>query len=178
MAFRILKTKLTWLPESERPASGEVLVIPANERLWMIAGPGLDIRKAHGKELEIEAVRQGPVEPGRAIATQGSPLGYRLLIHAVVMGQDFMWIPGAGRKAVASLLELARQHKATGMIWYPLYRGTRGRREEPAREMLGALLEGLQEGGGPDGIQMLYSDDEEKKLLHETFVHLLSHPHI
>ncbi len=178
MAFRILRTKLSWTSEGEKPVSGDALVIPANERLWMLAGPGLDMKKEHGKEIEVEAVRQGPAEPGMAVATPGDALGYRMLIHAVVMGQDFLWIPGAGKMAVASSLDIARRQKAAGMVWYPLYRGTRGRREEPAREMLSALLEGLQEGNAPESIQVLYSDDDEKKLLHETFVRLLSQPHI
>ena len=176
MAFRILKTRLDWARESDRPSSGDALVIPANERLWMLAGPGLDIKKEHGKELEVEAVRQGPVEPGTAVATPCQAIGYGILIHAVVMGQDFLWIPGAGKRAVASSLDIACRQKAASMVWYPLYRGTRGRREEPAREMLGALLESLQEGNAPDRIHVLYADEEEKKLLHETFVHLLSHP--
>ena len=61
MSFHIVKSRIAWLPESKKPKSGAALAIPANDHLWMISGPALELKKAHGKELDLEAVRQGTV---------------------------------------------------------------------------------------------------------------------
>jgi hypothetical protein len=174
MAFRILGTRVEWLPEGERPATGDVLVIPANDQLWMLAGPGLDLKKAHGKEIEIDAVRQGPLEAGRVAVTPGSACGYRWLHHAVVMGKDLAWIDGAGRDAAKESIGIAKRASAAGLVFYPLYRGAHGRHERPAREMLAGILEALNEASGIKTVSVLYQGAEEKALLHETFLQLLS----
>jgi hypothetical protein len=176
MAFRILGTRVEWLPEGERPATGDVLVVPANDHLWMLSGPGLDLRKAHGKEIEIEAVRQGPLEAGKVAVTSGTPGGYRWLYHAVVMGQDLEWTEGAGRSAARESITIAKRASASLIVFYPLYRGIRGRRERPAREMLAGLLDGLGEASGIKTVQVLHQGAEEKALLHETFLQLLAAP--
>jgi hypothetical protein len=174
MAFRILGTRVEWLPEGERPAAGDVLVIPANDHLWMLSGPGLDLKKAHGKEIEIEAVRQGPLETGQIAVTAGSPCGYRWLHHAVVMGKDLVWVEGAGRAAARESIGIAKRASAAGIVFFPLYRGVHGRHEQPAREMLAGLLDGLDGVTGIKTVSVLYQSAEEKALLHETFLQLLS----
>lgn len=176
MAFRILGTRVEWLPEGEKPPAGDVLVIPANDHLWMLSGPGLDLRKAHGKEIEIAAVRLGPLEAGKVAATSGAACGYRWLHHAVVVGQDLGWVEGAGRAAARESIALAKRASAASVVFYPLYRGTHGRREQPAREMLAGFLDGLGEVSGIKTISVLYQGAEEKALLHETFLRLLSAP--
>jgi hypothetical protein len=151
-----------------------VLVIPANDHLWMLSGPGLDLRKAHGKEIEIEAVRQGPLEAGKVAVTSGASVGYRGLYHAVVMGQDLEGIEGAGRSAARESITIAKRASAAVIVFYPFYRGIRGRRERPAREMLAGLLDGLGEASGIKTVQVLHQGAEEKVLLHDTFLQLLS----
>jgi hypothetical protein len=177
MAFRILNTRLDWMPEGEKPASGEALVFPANDHLWMLSGPGLELKKSLGKEVELEAVRQGPVEPGALVVTSGEAAGYRLLFHAVVMGQDLQWIRGAGTRAVASVLDRAAREKVSSLHVHPLFRGVHGRREEPAREMLGAFLEGLEAGSTLKSVSILYAGAEEKAFLNDILVRLLAEPH-
>lgn len=174
MAFRILGTRVDWLAEGDRPPTGDVLVIPANDHLWMLSGPGLDLKKAHGKEIEIEAVRLGPLEAGRVAVTPGRLCGYRWLHHAVVMGKDMIWVAGAGRAAARESIEIAKQASAGGVVIHPLYRGVHGRHELPAREMLAGLLDGLGDASGIKTVSVLYQGADEKTLLHETFLQLLS----
>ena len=176
MAFRILGTRVEWLPEAERPATGDVLVIPANDHLWMLSGPGLEIKKKFGKEVELEAVRLGPLQDGEVAVTAASFLGYKALYHAVVMKQDFSWCEGAGRRAIAAALARANRDKVNAMIVYPLWRGAHGRREGPAREMLSGLFEGLTGGSSIRTIHVLHGAADEKALLHETFLQLLASP--
>ncbi len=174
MAFRILGTRVDWLPEAQRPAAGDVLVIPANDHLWMLSGPGLELRKTHGKEVEIDAVRQGPMEAGQVAVTPGSLCGFRWLHHAVVMSKEMTWTEGAGRTAARESLTIASRASAASVVFYPLYRGAHGRHEKPAREMLAGLLDGLDGGSGIQTVTVLYQAAEEKALLHETFLQLLA----
>lgn len=173
MAFRILGTRIEWLAATDLPREGEVLVIPANDHFWMLSGPGLEIKKRFGKEIEIEAVRQGPVEAGVVVATGGAASGYRWIYHAAVMGQDLNWIPGSGETAVRAAIDRAVRDKATSMIFHPLYQGAHGRREGPVREMIAGFLAALAEGSAVKSIQVLYEGAEEKALLQETFLKLL-----
>jgi hypothetical protein len=176
MAFRLYGTRIDWLAETERPRTGEVLVIPANDHLWMLNGPGLELKKAYGKELELEAVRQGPIEPGQVVATDGRALGFRALYHAAVMGQDAAWIEGAGGTAMAAAIDRAIREKAVELVCYPLYRGAHGRKEAPAREMLAGLFGAVREGIPLKQIRVLYLTADEKTMLHEIFLRLLSRP--
>jgi hypothetical protein len=163
-----------WLPEEKRPANADGLAIPANDHLWMVSGPGLELKKSLGKEFELEAVRQGPLAPGSVAATSGEPCGFRFLYHAVVMGQDLAWIPGAGETAARALIERATRDKAGAIVVYPFYRGAHGRREEPAREMLRGFLRALQEPTAVRSLTVLYAQADEKGLLQEAFTRLLS----
>ena len=173
MSFHIVDTRITWILESKRPKTGQILVIPANDHLWMGSGPGLELKKELGKEFELEAVRLGPVAPGDVVATSGAPVGFQLLMHAAVMGQDLKWVEGSGRKAVAGILALATKKKMTEILSYPLYRGTHGDRMEPVREMLGAYMEILEEGSSVKTVSILAADDEERALLQDIFLQLL-----
>ncbi len=178
MAFRILQTRLEWKPEAEEPASHEILVIPANDRLWMLSGPGLEIKKRFGKEIEAEAARQGPVAPGEIVSTPGGKTGYTRLYHAVVMGQDQHWIPGAGEHAIVAACVQADREKAASMVVHPLYRGVHGKREAAAQEMLAGFLSSLEKGTTLRVVSILWGQPDEKEMLHQMFLHLLGHSRI
>jgi O-acetyl-ADP-ribose deacetylase len=60
----------------------------ANDHLWMGAGVAGAIKRAGGEEIEQEAVAQGPIAVGDAVATGGGRLKARHVIHGAVMGQD------------------------------------------------------------------------------------------
>lgn len=174
MAFHIVNSRLTWLPESKKPKTGAILALPANDHLWMISGPGLEVKKAVGKELELEAVRLGPVAPGELVWTSGDACGYRFLAHAAVMGQDLRWQVGAGAAAAKNLLRGAAERKIDEIVTYPFYRGAHGSRLDAAREMLGAFLGAMETGIPVKSVIVLVADDEEQRFLQELFLQLLS----
>jgi O-acetyl-ADP-ribose deacetylase (regulator of RNase III) len=60
----------------------------ANNHLWMGAGVAGAIKRAGGEEIEREAVAEGPIEVGDAVATSGGRLPAKHVIHGAVMGQD------------------------------------------------------------------------------------------
>jgi O-acetyl-ADP-ribose deacetylase (regulator of RNase III) len=79
----------------------------ANDRLWMGAGVAGAIKRAGGEEIEREAVAQGPVEVGQAVATGAGRLQAEHVIHGAVMGQDLRTDATLVRRTTRRCLELA-----------------------------------------------------------------------
>jgi O-acetyl-ADP-ribose deacetylase len=79
----------------------------ANDALWMGAGVAGALKRAGGEQIEREAMAQGPIEVGDAVATGAGRLPSRWVIHAAVMGQDLVTSADAIRRATRRTLELA-----------------------------------------------------------------------
>jgi O-acetyl-ADP-ribose deacetylase (regulator of RNase III) len=79
----------------------------ANNELWMGAGVAGAIKRAGGREIEAEAVAQGPIEVGEAVVTSGGGLKARNVIHGAVMGQDLQTNADLLRKTTRRVLEVA-----------------------------------------------------------------------
>ena len=79
----------------------------ANDRLWMGSGVAGAIKRAGGEEIEREAMQQGPIEVGEAVATRGGRLRARWVIHGAVMGQDLRTNGELVRRTTESCLRLA-----------------------------------------------------------------------
>jgi O-acetyl-ADP-ribose deacetylase (regulator of RNase III) len=79
----------------------------ANDRLWMGVGVAGALKRAGGDEIEREAIVQGPIEVGTAIATTAGNLRARYVIHGAVMGQDLRTEAELVRRTTVSCLELA-----------------------------------------------------------------------
>ncbi len=68
----------------------DAIVNAANSGLWMGAGVAGAIKRAGGKGIEDEAVRQGPIAVGEAVVTSAGTLKARYVIHAAAMGTDLV----------------------------------------------------------------------------------------
>jgi O-acetyl-ADP-ribose deacetylase (regulator of RNase III) len=79
----------------------------ANDRLWMGAGVAGALKRAGGVEIEQEAMAQGPIDLGTAVATTAGRLPARWVIHGAVMGQDLRTEADLVRRTTRSCLELA-----------------------------------------------------------------------
>jgi O-acetyl-ADP-ribose deacetylase (regulator of RNase III) len=79
----------------------------ANNELWMGAGVAGAIKRAGGAEIEREAMAQGPIEVGSAVATGGGRLHARHVVHGAVMGQDLRTSPELIARTTTSCLEVA-----------------------------------------------------------------------
>jgi O-acetyl-ADP-ribose deacetylase len=79
----------------------------ANDRLWMGAGVAGALKWAGGAEIEREAMAQGPIELGTAVATGAGKLPARYVIHGAVMGQDLRTDAGLVRRTTHACLALA-----------------------------------------------------------------------
>jgi O-acetyl-ADP-ribose deacetylase (regulator of RNase III) len=85
----------------------DALVNAANDHLWMGSGVAGALRRAGGPDVEREAVAQGPIPVGSAVATTAGRLPARWVIHAAVMGQDLRTSADAITAATPSTLRLA-----------------------------------------------------------------------
>jgi O-acetyl-ADP-ribose deacetylase (regulator of RNase III) len=79
----------------------------ANDRLWMGAGVAGAIKRAGGEEIEREAVANGPVRVGTAVATGAGRLAARHVVHGAVMGQDLRTSAELVERTTRSCLEVA-----------------------------------------------------------------------
>ncbi|HXV02942.1 MAG TPA: macro domain-containing protein [Gaiellaceae bacterium] len=111
----------------------------ANDRLWMGSGVAGAIKRTGGEGIEREAMQQGPIEVGEAVATGAGRLPARWVIHGAVMGQDLRTNAEFVRRTTESCLQLADELGAeslalpafgTGVGGFPL--------DECARIMVGA----------------------------------------
>ena len=85
----------------------EAIANAANDALWMGAGVAGAIKRAGGEEIEREAVGQGPIDVGDAVATTAGRLPARWVIHGAVMGQDLRTDAEIIRRTTESCLRLA-----------------------------------------------------------------------
>ena len=100
----------------------------------MGAGVAGAIKAAGGAAVESDAMSQGPIEIGQAVATPGHDLPARWVIHAAVMSEDLATNGEAIAAATRATLARAEGIKArslalpafgTGVGGFPLYEGAR-----------------------------------------------------
>jgi O-acetyl-ADP-ribose deacetylase len=82
----------------------------ASSELRMGSGVAGAIKRAGGDAVETEAMQQGPIEVGQAVATAGHHLKARWVIHAAVMGEDRRTSAAVIAKATYSSLDCAARH--------------------------------------------------------------------
>ncbi len=81
----------------------------ANSALWMGAGVAGAIKRTGGAEIEAEAMAQGPIDVGSAVATGAGALRARHVIHGAVMGHDLTTTPELIAHTTESCLALAEE---------------------------------------------------------------------
>ena len=88
-------------------ADTQAITNAANNHLWMGSGVAGAIKAAGGAEIEAEALAQGPIPVGRAVATGAGRLRYRAVLHGAVMGQDLRTSADLVLRTTRACLELA-----------------------------------------------------------------------
>lgn len=98
------------VPEGDIAAiQADAIANAANDRLWMGAGVAGALKRAGGEEIEREAMAQGPIPAGTAVATTAGGLHARYVIHGAVMGQDLRTNAELVRATTRACLQLADQ---------------------------------------------------------------------
>jgi O-acetyl-ADP-ribose deacetylase (regulator of RNase III) len=120
--------------------STDAIVNAANNAFWMGSGVAGAIKARGGREIEEEAMAQGPVEPGVSVLTSGGRLAARHVIHAAVMGQDLRTSAALIAVATRNSLRLADAHGLTSVALPAFGTGVGGfPLVECARLMIGAV---------------------------------------
>ena len=131
----------------------DAVVNAANDHLWMGGGVAGTLKRSGGAEIEAEAMAQGPIAVGEAVATTAGRLPARWVIHAAVMGQDLATSASIISRATESTLAVADRLGAvslglpafgTGVGGFPL--------DECARLMVDAVVRYL-DGHGRSSIR-------------------------
>jgi len=118
----------------------DAIVNAANNAFWMGAGVAGAIKARGGAEIERDAMRQGPVEPGDCVVTSAGRLAARHVIHAAVMGQDLVTSAILIERATTNALRAADE-RALKSIAFPAFgTGVGGFAVDAcARIMIGAI---------------------------------------
>ncbi|MFA5156865.1 MAG: macro domain-containing protein [Candidatus Omnitrophota bacterium] len=117
--IKVVKADITEL-------KADAIVNAANNKLVMGGGVAGAIRKKGGKEIEEEAIEQGPIKVGDAVATPAGSLPAKFVIHAATMGMDFKTDEVKVRAAAKSALLLAEKLKLKSIVFPALGCGTGG----------------------------------------------------
>ena len=140
--------------------ASDAVVNAANNHLWMGTGVAGAIKAKGGPEIEREAMKLGPIEPGQAVTTTAGQLKARYCIHAAAMGQDLLTsaelITGATRSALAEAARLELDSVAfpalgTGVGGFPA--------EDCARLMVAAALSHSRAYPKPVSVSFLLRDE-------------------
>jgi O-acetyl-ADP-ribose deacetylase (regulator of RNase III)/ADP-ribose pyrophosphatase YjhB (NUDIX family) len=104
----------------------DAIVNAANNKLVMGGGVAGAIKRKGGKEIEEEAVKLGPINIGKAVATKAGKLAAKYVIHAATMGMDFATDEVKIRDSCRSSLDLAEKLKLSSIAFPALGCGTGG----------------------------------------------------
>ncbi len=142
--FNIFGTRIDLRVADPLAVEADGLVLPANDHLWMGTGLGGAAKKRGGESIEIAAVRQGPAQLGRAIATEAGALPFRRLYHAVLSGQDLKPQHDQIAPALRAALEAASAEGLQRVAVAPLEdEALTGAFHEAAIQVVRALLDVL-----------------------------------
>ena len=147
MEVNIGKAKLSVVHGDITDTGAEAIANAANDKLWMGGGVAGAIKKAGGEEIEIEAMKKGPVPVGEVAITDAGALDAKNIIHAVVMGQDLKtneeYIRNATRNTIKAADDIPVQSLAlpafgTGVGHFPAEQCSKIMVEESVEGLLSA----------------------------------------
>jgi O-acetyl-ADP-ribose deacetylase len=140
--FRIAGLTLDIIEGDLAAQHADALVNAANAALWMGGGVAGALKRSGGREIEHDAMRQGPIEPGGAVITGAGRLAARHVIHAAVMAEDLRTDAGLIRRATAAALDLADAEGLVSIAFPALGTGVGGfPLDECARVMFEVIRE-------------------------------------
>jgi O-acetyl-ADP-ribose deacetylase (regulator of RNase III) len=141
--------------------SADAIVNAANNALWMGGGVAGALKRAGGKAIEEEAVKQGPIPVGEAVVTGAGALKARYVIHAAVMAGDLVTDAEKIRTATRNSLLRAEELGLKSIAFPALGTGVGGFPYDRAAEaMTDAVREHLARDSGLEEVLFVLYDDE------------------
>jgi O-acetyl-ADP-ribose deacetylase len=138
----------------------DAVVNAANNHLWMGSGVAGAIKAKGGEEIEQQAMKLGPIEPGQAVTTTAGRLKARYCIHAAAMGQDLATSADLISKATRSSLAEAARLGLDSIAFPALGTGVGGFPAEAcARLMIAATLSHSRTNPKPGSVAFVLYDE-------------------
>jgi O-acetyl-ADP-ribose deacetylase len=138
----------------------DAVVNAANNHLWMGSGVAGAIKAKGGEEIEREAMKLGPIEPGQAVTTTAGQLKARYCIHAAAMGQDLATSADLISQATRSSLDEAARLGLDSMAFPALGTGVGGFPAEAcAHLMFAAALSHGRTSPKPGSVTFVLRDE-------------------
>jgi O-acetyl-ADP-ribose deacetylase (regulator of RNase III) len=127
----------------------DAIVNAANTHLRMGGGVAGAIKRAGGKEIEEEAVKQGPIKIGEAVATTAGKLRAKYVIHSPTMELDFKTDEEKIRLAMRAALKKAEELGVKSVAFPALGTGVGGfPKDRAAKVMVEELKKHITAGTG------------------------------
>jgi O-acetyl-ADP-ribose deacetylase (regulator of RNase III) len=138
----------------------DAVVNAANNYLWMGSGVAGAIKGKGGEEIEREAMKLGPIEPGQAVTTGAGRLRARYCIHAAAMDQDLATSADLISRATRSALTEAARLGLDSIAFPALGTGVGGFPTEAcARLMIAAALSHGRTNPKPASVTFVLRDE-------------------
>lgn len=173
MSFQFVKTRVQISLAAPRWPDADALVLPTNDYLWMAAGPAGDVKRAAGDEVELAAVRAGPIPLGEVAVTPAGNLPLQAIIHVAVMGQDLVVHAPSTAKGLVAALRIAEQRRWSRLLVHSFVTAGRSPRPEVAVPALEELVDELLGGHAVSLLYLLASDEKEKAVLHDALLRIV-----
>ncbi len=139
----------------------DAIVNAANNALWMGGGVAGAIKRSGGREIEDEAIRQGPIPVGEAAVTGAGALKARYVIHAAVMATDLVTDAKKIRAATRNSLLRAEELGLKSIAFPALGTGVGGfPYSKAAQIMIDTVREHLAEESTLQEVLFVLYDDE------------------
>jgi O-acetyl-ADP-ribose deacetylase (regulator of RNase III) len=140
--------------------TADAVVNAANNHLWMGSGVAGAIKAKGGEEIEREAMKLGPIEPGQAVTTTAGRLKARYCIHAAAMGQDLATSADLITQATRSALSEAARLGLDSIAFPALGTGVGGFPAGAcARLMIAAALSHSRRAAKPGSVTFVLRDE-------------------
>ncbi len=139
----------------------------------MSAGAAMDVKRAGGEEIEIEAVKLGPIPLGEVVATGAGSLPVQGVLHGVVMGQDLVFDEEAAGRAIVKAVASAESKGWKSLLVHSLLAAGKRPRPETLRIPLHALVDRLLDGSSLREVILLAHEDEEGPILHQQLLQII-----
>lgn len=125
----------------------DAIVNAANTHLYMGGGVAGAIKRAGGKEIEDEAVKQGPIKIGEAVVTSAGKLKAKYVIHSPTMELDFKTDETKIRLAMKAALKKADELGIESVAFPALGTGVGGfPKDRAAKVMVEELKKHIDSG--------------------------------
>ena len=124
--MKIKNTEIKIIKGDITQVEADAIVNAANNKLLMGGGVAGAIKRKGGQAIEDEAVKEGPIEIGEAVATKAGSLKAKYVIHAATMGMDFKTDEIKIRNSCRSSLKVAAELGVKSIVFPALGCGTGG----------------------------------------------------